>query len=429
MLLPVMRLPFCHILPVIVLLVPAILSWTPTASSSGLPSIAWSLDLSSELPSVTSASHAPVTAAPPSLILNDDFIRDTREAIELLYNREYNASLDHLAGWKQAHPDHPIWLLWVALDAWWPILIDLENTSYDDAFLSAAERVVTYCDEMLRSDPDHPDALIIRSVIHGQIARYYSNRYRWYRSFRNARRALRDFSQIEKTHSHLPDLKFGTGMYRYFSAFLVDEYTIARPLRWMLPAGDRQEGLSRLKEAADSSIFVEPEATYFLGHIYLHYEKEPDQALGYLSDLYHRYPDNSYYRRLYIRSLFELNRLDDALTAIQESLDHHFEPGTHEALTLREDLFTIRGLIHFYHRHDHDAAKTDFLQALEHAEKLTPFAERNNLITSLYYLGQLSIRKGQRDMARFYFSRAATPDIDHPHVKLAREALRTHHLE
>lgn len=382
------------------------------------------------VPLLVSATELTSTSpAPPSLLLNDDFIRDTRNAIELLYNREFEASLDQLSDWKQVHPDHPIWPLWDAIDAWWPILIDLENTSYDDSFLAAAEKVVQYCDKLLNENSDHLDALMVRSVIHGQIARYYSNRYRWYRSFRNARRALRDFHIIEESHPDLPDLKFGIGMYRYFSSYLVDEYTLARPLRWMLPAGDRQDGLSRLKEAADSSVFVEPEATYFLGHIYLHFEKEPDLALGYLLDLYNRYPNNSYFRRLYIRSLYKLDRIDDALTAISESLDHPFEPGTHETLTMREDVLTIRGQIRYHYQYDYSAAKSDFLHALEYAEQLAPFAERGNLITSLYHLGQISVREGKRDMARFYFRRAATPDIDHPYTKRSKNALRTHRLD
>ena len=367
-------------------------------------------------------------AVPPSLLMKDSFMEDTRSAIELLYNREFEASLHHLDTWKQSYPDHPLWALWNALDAWWPVLIDLENTTYDDAFLTAAEKVVLICDEMLKTDPDHLDALIIRSVINGQISRYYSNRYRWYRSFLSGRRALRDFFRIEKSHPHLPDLNFGIGMYRYYTAFLVEEYALARSLRWMLPSGDRQEGLSRLKEAADSSIFMEPEATYFLGHIYLHFENQPGQALEYLSDLYHRYPANSFYRRLYIRSLYDLRRRDEALRAIRESLDHPMNAGPHETMTMREDLLTIKGLIH-YEQQAFDSATSAFLQALQYAEKLHPFAKRRNLITTLYFLGELSIRDGQRDLAQLYFRRAATPDIDHIHNRKAREALRKYRLE
>lgn len=365
----------------------------------------------------------------PSLILNETFIADTRDAIEYLYNRDLQASLDRLSEWQQQYPDHPIWSLWMALDAWWPVLIDLENTSYDEDFLIAAKEVIDNCEELLDQDPEHLDALIIRSVINGQIARYYSNRYRWYRSFLHGRRALRDFFHVENEHPELPDINFGLGMYRYFTAFLVEEYTIARAIRWMLPSGDRQEGLDRLKAAADSSIFVEPEATYFLGHIYLHYEDEPDQALTYLNDLYVRYPDNSFYRRLYIRSLYQLNRMDEALAAIEESLEHPFDAAAHRTITMREDLLTLRGLILYHHKRDYELAMHAFEAALEYSEQLSPFAERDHLITSLYHLGELSLREGNRELARFYLSRAATPDTDHPYSKKAENALRSHRLK
>ncbi len=388
------------------------------AQASGAPEAAKTV-----IASVSSGS------VPPSLLMDDAFIRDVRASIDELYNRDLDSAMDRMSDWKEAYPDHPVWLLWLALDAWWPILIDLENSSYDDTFLNDAEKVVDSCNDILKLDPNHMDALIARSVMNGQIARFYSNRHRWYRSFLHGRRALRDFFRLESEHPEMPDMQFGLGMYRYFTAFLVEEYTIARSLRWMLPSGDRVEGLERLAIAADSSIFVEPEATYFLGHIYLNFENKPDRALGYLRDLYNRYPDNSYYRRLYIRSLYQLNLSEDALAAIGESLAHPFDPDTHESRTMREDLFTIRGLIRYYHQADYNLARDDFLEAVSYAEKLTPFAKRSNLITSLYYLGQLSIIDGRRDLARFYFSRAATPDTDHPHVKKARDALRAHRLD
>ncbi len=405
-----------------------------TAATAPAPSVvAHGHSATAMAPAATIAPHAYTATAkpggiPPSLMMDEAFIRDVRAAIDELYNRDLDAALDKLSIWRSAWPEHPVWPMWKALDAWWPILIDLENTTYDEAFLQKAEKALEASENILAMDPNHMDALIVRSVMNGQIARYYSNRHRWYRSFLHGRRALRDFFRLEDEHPEMPDMQFGLGMYRYFTAFLVEEYTIARTIRWMLPSGDRAEGLERLAIAADSSVFVEPEATYFLGHIYLHFESQPDKALGHLRDLYHRYPSNSYYRRLYIRSLYQLSLYSDALAAIEESLDHPFHPDTHESLTMREDLFTIRGLIRYYHLADFRLAESDFLEAVSHAEKLTPFAERTNLIVSLYYLGQISIRNDRRDMARFYFSRAATPDIDHPHVKKAREALRTHRL-
>jgi tetratricopeptide (TPR) repeat protein len=410
---------FLHGLLVSALLAPA-LHFVPAARTMAMTGISGG--------SEAAMGTANPGSVPPSLLLDENFIRDVRAAIDELYNRNLDSALDLLSAWQQAWPEHPIWPMWKALDAWWPILIDLENTTYDEAFLVKAEQVIKSSEKILELDPDHMDALIVRSVMNGLIARFHSNRHRWYRSFLHGRRALRDFFHLENEHPDMPDLQFGLGTYRYFTAFLVEEYAIARRLRWMLPSGDRAEGLERLAVAADSSVFVEPEATYFLGHIYLHFENQPGKALGYLRDLYHRYPNNSYYRRLYIRSLYQLNHHSNALSAIEESLAHPFEPDSHESMTMQEDLFTIRGLIRYYYQADFRMAEHDFLEAVALAEQLTPFAERSNLLISLYYLGEISIHNGRRDMARFYFSRAATPDITHPHAKRARDALRTHRL-
>ncbi len=387
-----------------------------------------SITLLVALPLHLTAGHPAVASPSSSLLLNDRFIKDARGAIDLLYNREYDASLEHLSHWKQQYPDHPLWSFWEAMDAWWPVLVDLENTTHDDAFLEISEKVVSHCTTLLEENSEHLDARVIRSITYGQIARYYSNRYRWYPGFRNGRRALRDFHFIEERYPDIPDLNFGIGMYRYFSSFLVDEYILARPLKWMLPSGDREEGLSRLKQAADSSIFLEPEAVFFLGHIYLHFEQEPGQSLEYLEELYQKYPNNTYYRRLYVRSLFQLRRTRSADMAIKESLDYFNNDNRHDVRVLREDLYTIRGRIHFHYR-QYDRAESDFLSAVEIAENLPPFATRSNLITALYYLGEISVRNDDMVMARYYFRRAATPDTDHTYRKKSREALQKHRLE
>lgn len=380
----------------------------------------------------TQASH-PSTQAPhpstykqstdQSLLLDDAFIRDARQAIELLYNRETDASLAAMQHWRVRHADHPVWPLWEALDAWWPLLVNPEDTSHDERFVSRAEHVVDLCDRALSADPGNLDALIVRSIMNGQLARYYSNRYRWYASFRHARRAMRDFFEVEERHPDIPDLDFGMGLYRYFAAYLVEEYPLARPVGWMLPRGNRAEGLERLAMAADSSIFVQPEAVYFLGHVYLHYERQPSVALEYLQQLYERYPDNSYYHRLYVRSLHHLNRNVQSLRAIDQSLHHWRSHNNEETRALREELYATRGQIHFA-MGDFDQAKRDFYQALYNAEQLKPFASRHYLLVSLYYLGRLSVSEGELALGRAYFNRVASVDSENPYVERAQEALR-----
>lgn len=349
-------------------------------------------------------------------------------AIDLLYNRDYGKSIEVLSDWKYRYPDHPAWSLWKALDLWWPILIDLENTSNDNAFLVASWEVIEHCNQLLYSNENDLDARLIRSVMYGLIARHHSNRYNWYRSILNARRALRDFFQIKETHPGIPDLNFGIGIYRYFAAYFVEEFPLVRPIGWMLPRGDREEGLFQLNQAAENSIFLQPESIYFLGHIYLHYENEAGLALDHLSHLYQKYPENTFYRRLYIHSQYSLRMMSETEMRIIESLEYYKHVNNHETQTMREDLLTLKGLIH-YQQFQYEKAKSEFLKAIQVAETLEPFEERTNMLTSLYHLGEMSIREGQREEARNYFGRAASSNSDYSYARRSREAMVKHQLQ
>ncbi|MEX2656848.1 MAG: hypothetical protein WD272_04975 [Balneolales bacterium] len=378
-------------------------------------------------PTVHNISETRSAAAASSMLMQEDFIRDAKNAIDLHYNRQYDASLSELSFWRNIYPGHPLWMLLESLEAWWPVLTDLENTSHDDAFLDVSLKLIDYCDELLFEDEENLDARIIRSVASGQVARFYSNRYRWYRSFRHARRAMNDFFRVEETHPHIPDIHFGIGMHRYFSAYLVEEYTLARTLQWMIPDGDREEGLSRLKQAASNSIFMEPEATFFLGHIYLHFEKKPDLALDYLRDLYHKYPNNTFYRRLYIRSLYQLDHHEEALVLIDESLSYHDDQRQHEVTVMKEELYSIRGKI-YYRDQQFEMAKVDFAESVKISDTLLPFGDRSVLISSLFHLGELSLRDDHREDARYFFGRAATSESNHPMVSESNDKLNKNQL-
>ncbi|MDI6400828.1 tetratricopeptide repeat protein [Balneolaceae bacterium ANBcel3] len=363
-----------------------------------------------------------------SLLLQPDFQEDARHAIQLLYNRDTEGSLRHLESWTSTHPDHPAWVLWPSMDAWWPIMNDLEYTGYDDFFIRQSENVIDYCTGLINEGRYELDARVVRAIAQAQLARYYSNRQRWYRSFRNARRALNDLFDLEETHPEIPDLQFGVGMYRYFAAHLLEAYPLARPVGWMLPRGDKEEGLERLTTASSNAIFLEPEAIYFLGHIYLHFENRPNKALSYLKELYSRYPDNPFYHRLYIRALYRLNQTQQARTVIEESLSYFENNESHEVRALREDLLSILGIIHYHLRRYH-LAEQAFTKAIETGSSMYPERERSNVILSWYYLGQTHMRYGSRTQAKRYFEKAAQARTDHPNRQTARKALEDYSLK
>lgn len=364
------------------------------------------------------------TASPAqeSLLLNEAFIDDAQQAVDSVYNLNYEASLKIMQPWRDDHPDHPVWAFWSALEIWWKILPDIENTEHDKAFYDALDEAKRISKERLQKQKDI-DALIVKSMSYGFSARHLSNRGSWYRSIRDARTAMGYVSDIENMLPDLGDIQFGLGISQYFSAFLRENYPIIRPFAWMLPRGDRGDGLERLNIAADNSTFLVPEATFFLGHIYLHYEQNFTDALDYLQELTRRYPNNGYYHRLLIRSYDNNNNRRAAMKLINQTLDKWDDKNSAPDLALKEELHLLRGRI-LKLQGKEDQALEDLLIAYRTGETMKPEGERQNFIRASYYIGNIYLAWGERKTAEYFLKKVAASDLDFGYVDSAKSLLR-----
>lgn len=363
------------------------------------------------------------------LLEDEAFIEAAREAIELMYNQQAEASRNRLAPWLEQQPEHPLVHFWDGLELWWFILADLENEAFDQAFTEHLELANRSADRMLRKDREHYDALVMKSLSNAFLARMYANRESWYKAFRHGRIA---FNVLQNTTREYPavssDAAFGFGLYSYFTAYLQDEYRVVRAISWMLPAGDRELGLERLKEASQEGIFVQPEATYFLGHIFLHYEEQPGRAETYLLRLRENYPGNSFFNRLLLRTYFRQERADEAaemnnelISRYQSQVDSAESGQISGSITERarrnaqkstlEELYTIRGQL-FYQEFAYNDAINAFQNVLALQPELAGGADRRHQRITAYQLGRSYVRVGNPEAAIPYFEQLAASDIN-----------------
>jgi hypothetical protein len=360
-------------------------------------------------------------AADPYLLKDPAFVTDVQQAIDLLYNLEFTAARQKLNSWKDARPEHPAWPFWEALELWWTILPDLENTATDELFIRRLEEADYRSDRLLRRDRRDVDALVIKALANGFLARLYSNRENWYKSLSHARVSLNVMFRIEQLEPDLHDLQFGLGNYNYFAAYLADEYPLVRPLAWMLPGGDRADGLRRLEIAADSSAFMIPESTYFLGHINLSYERRFDLALGYLTSLAERYPDNGYFRRLLVRAVVSTGDLSGAAALIDSTLG---DPSFATDLPLQEEMNALRARIAFVQLQN-DLALDKAGAAREYAARLArnPNSRRFGAMAT-YYAARTCMRMGLDEDARRYLNELNQRNSHSHYAGRARDLLR-----
>lgn len=350
----------------------------------------------------TGAGGRTVSAQTPELIYDRQFRTDAQMAIDSLYNHNTEGADRILAPWKKSLPSHPIWTLWEGMELWWQVLGDLNDESRDEEFFHKMQQADHEAGELLRKERDHPDALIIRAVANGYIARHYSNRESWLTSMNAGRRAYQAHQRLMEVYPDLPDNDFAEGMKLYYSAYLPEAYPVVRTVSWFLPDGDKAEGIKKLEKASVEGVFARPEAGYFLGVILLNYEQHYDEARVYFKNLVLKYPDNSYYRRLYIRTLVQLHEYDLVLREANAAMDYWQKNSLGNKEILKEELMYWKGRA-LFHAGRSEEALNAFTNALETGRHL-PNPENRELHTlSAYYAGRVSENLGQNENAREYY--------------------------
>lgn len=348
-------------------------------------------------------------AQQPELVNDSDFQQKAQAAVDSIYNFNPQAADSLLEPWKEKHPDHPLWTLIKGMNFWWEILTDLENTEHDESFFDHMKQADYEASKLLQEDRHHVDGLLIKAISNGYIARQYANREEWVNSVSQARKALRAYDYLLEDDTSLADLQLAEGLKLYYSAYIPEEYPVVKTVSWALPDGDKQKGLKYLQKAADESIFARAEASYFLGNININYENNYEEAIQHYEDLYHQFPRNNFYVRVYVRSLFERRKFNEADHVIEESLQRFDENDYPFSDILQEELFTWQGRI-FSQNGNTEEAKKRYKQALQIGKELSNTDERTFRMAAAYFLGELYFEEDDYDQARKYLEIAAGSD-------------------
>ena len=174
---------------------------------------------------------------------------------------------------------------------WWRILLDPENRALDTRFSREVDHAIKTAEAWGMREPQNPEA-------HFYSGAAYAARVQW-RVLRDEKlAAARDGKRIKQALERaialdpdLDDAYFGVGLYQYYADVAPPGAKMLRFLL-MLPGGNKNEGLARMRRARAQGKLLQGEADYQLQVIYLWYERRADLAAGLLDSLHERYPGN-----------------------------------------------------------------------------------------------------------------------------------------
>lgn len=358
----------------------------------------------------------------PELINDPQFRPDAKAAIDSIYNFNMKGAEVRLSQWKEKHPDHPIWTLIEGIQFWWQVLSDLETTNHDEQLVAMMKKVNYQAGKLLHQQPRHADGLIIKAISNGYLARHYANRSEWLTSINYGRTAMNAYQNLGEEQPNLADLKLAEGLKLYYTAYLPEEYPIVKTVSWAMPSGNKKKGLRLIRNASEEAIFASAEATYFLGNINSNYENNYEVAVQNFEELHRKYPNNSYYARILVKSYYRHHQRDKALDVINSTLTRWRTKQLSYLNVLEAELLNWKGRI-LEHKEKKDEALDCYRQSFENNQALSNAKERSFYVSSGYLAGKLLFEQQKLEEAKFYLTKVSNAKVDNGYREYAQDLL------
>ncbi|WP_186756193.1 tetratricopeptide repeat protein [Echinicola salinicaeni] len=361
------------------------------------------------------------------LLLNKGLQFRITEAINSMYDFDFETAEKGFAVMRYNYPDHPLPYFLMGLSQWWKIIPDTESEQYDDLFFRFMDETIEKAEALLEEDPENKEASFFLAAAYGFKGRLLSERESWTATAFAGKNALK-YMEMSKGEEELsPELLLGDALYNYFSVWIPENYPLLRPVMSLFPKGDKALGLRQLEEVAANSFYARVEAQYFLFRLYASEEKRPFDALQITDYLHNKYPHNPYFHRFYARQLYALGKELEAKEVSEEILAaiENGETG-YESNSGRYAAFFIA---QFYHKNNRlDEAKKYYIKTAEFGEE-SENQESGYYLYALLNLGKIYAKENNGEEAKEYLKKVKKyAKRKHPVHKEARDFLKKNKL-
>lgn len=185
-----------------------------------------------------------------------------------------------------------------AVNDYWRLLLDPEDTSRDTALLQRITAAIASTEAWVSREPKRAEAWFYLGGAYGTRVLVRGLRGQYLSAARDGKRIHDSLQLAISLDSSLGDAYFGLGLYHYYAAIAPRAARILSMLMF-LPGGNRAGGLREMEQTRSTGMLLRGEADYQLHLIYLWYERQPTTALRLIEGLRMRYPTNPvFYHRL-----------------------------------------------------------------------------------------------------------------------------------
>lgn len=358
-----------------------------------------------------------------SLLINPFIQVEATEAINAMYNFEFNKAQSHFNYLQKKYPWHPLAYLLKGLNYWWQIVPNYNNTEYDEPFLAYMDTTKILA-ENIQENYNEIEGAFFLAAAYAFEGRLYSERREYRKAALAGGRSLKYLGECKGHETYSPELLFGDALFNYYAEWIREEYPLLRPLMAFFPKGDKEKGIDQLEEVARNAFYSRTEAQFYLMRILSSAEdKDLSGAIQVSEYLHQQFPDNPYFHRYYARLLYQSGRYvmaekmsKEILQRIDSAQAGYGPNGGRYACFFLGHVNEVR--------RKYDEAKEYYLLGLKYSVEAEA-TKMGYYFHSLLHLGKIAKKQGDQDLAKEYFKRVKkSAKRKHSASKQAREELK-----
>lgn len=267
---------------------------------------------------------------PPIQPINENILK----SIDLLYDNQFEQATELIQKEINASPQEPIGYFYLAMVSWSRLVYGYWGPKDVAEFNQRIDKTVAVAKKKIANNTADSWTYFYMGGALGFKARLRLSEEKYYSSFQQASEAITALKTASAMDPDNKSVLLGLGMFDYYSAKLSGFLKFLTYL--LVHRGNSAEGLRKLHQAAEESVYSATEARSVLLYIYLFMENDPAKALPLARDLSARYPLSRRYQYLQGWAYVQLNQEEEFNVILKEFLSKSKEPSDdNQALYLK----------------------------------------------------------------------------------------------
>jgi len=263
--------------------------------------------------------------AQPSLTNSPQALDYAMRAVRHIYNCDTARASPYIDSLGMVLPGHPAKPMLQALSMYWASMPLTPAQPVFEKVQSKLFEVIEVSDSLRDVHKDHPEGIYFTLVCRALLAANFADDGNFMKAANHARKMYSLMTKGLDMTEQFNEFYFTSGLYNYYRERYPELVPLLKTFIWFFKSGNKTLGLEQMHKATEVTVLSEAEAHLYMTYMLIRFEYKPAEAEVYAGKLSGKYPNNPYYRTMWVETM-ALSGQYSQLQAQAQLLAQHPQP-------------------------------------------------------------------------------------------------------